>query len=50
MPAGLRIWVLGAGATALAGFRYWGNLRGICQVLAFIAQVLALATLAEAAS
>jgi hypothetical protein len=36
-------------ATALAGFRYWGDLRGIFQVLAFVIQVLALATIAGGA-
>jgi hypothetical protein len=30
---------------AFEGFRYWGDLRGICQVGAFLAQLVALAAL-----
>ena len=31
--------------TAFEGFRYWGNIRGACQVLAFAAQLWALSIL-----
>jgi hypothetical protein len=31
--------------TAFEGFRYWGNIRGACQVLAFAAQLWALGIL-----
>ena len=30
---------------AFAGFRFWGNLRGVCQILSFVAQVVAMAAL-----
>jgi len=36
-PAALQI--------AFEGFRYWGNIRGMCQVLAFASQIWALAVL-----
>jgi hypothetical protein len=32
--------------TAFEAFHHWGNMRGVCQVLAFVAQVWALAALA----
>jgi len=33
---------------AFKGFRYWGDPRSVCQVLAFVFQVMALAALSTA--
>jgi hypothetical protein len=39
----------GALRGAFEAFHYWGNMRGVCQVLAFVAQVWALTVVAISA-